>query len=185
MPATSTSPNPDNYQVGKGIVSFRKKGDAVYRDIGNVSSMVITPDMTTLEHFSSREGVKKKDKTVIIEKKSTVVMTLEEFTPENVALMMLGAVDMAAVGGPEVEIFSENAVEGALRFVGTNEVGPRETVDLYNVSFLPNGDFGLISDEWNTMELTGDVLVAPETDADADRRGKFGIIKFTNLDDAS
>lgn len=185
MAPTTTSPNVDNYQVGKGVVSFRKKGDSVYRDLGNVSSMVITPDMTTLEHFSSREGVKKKDKTIIIEKKSTVVMTLEEFTPANVAMMLLGSLDEAAVGGPEVEIFSENTVEGALRFVGTNEVGPTETVDLYNVAFLPNGDFGLISDEWNTMELTGDVLVAPQDDADPERRGKFGIIKFTNMADAS
>lgn len=179
MPApTATSPNVGNLQVGKGIVSFKKEGALTYRDLGNVSALTVTPDMTTLEHFSSREGVRKKDLTIIIEKKSTVVMTLEEFTPENLAMGLLGAVDMAAVGGPEVDIFSENAITGALRFVGTNEVGPKITIDLYNVSFLPNSDINFLSDEWNNMELTGDVLVAPTGDPNA---GKFGVAKFTNL----
>lgn len=179
MPAPSTtSPNTGNLQVGKGIVSFKKEGSAEYRDLGNVSALTVTPDLTTLEHFSSREGVKKKDLTIIIEKKSTVVMTLEEFTPENLAMGLLGAVDLAAVGGPEVEIFSENAINGALRFVGTNEVGPKITIDLWNVSFLPNGDINFLSDEWNNMELTGDVLVAPTGDPN---EGKFGLAKFTNV----
>lgn len=182
MPTPSTtSPNVGNLQVGKGIVSFKREGAADYRDIGNVSALTVTPDMTTLEHFSSREGVKKKDLTIIIEKKSTVVFTMEEFTPENLAIGLLGAVDLAAVGGPEVELFSENAINGKLRFVGTNDVGPKITLDLFNVSILPNGDTNFISDEWNNMEITGDVLVAPEDDAVAEHRGKFGIAKFTNV----
>lgn len=176
---STTSPNVGNLQVGKGIVSFKKEGDSVFRDVGNVSSLVITPDMTTLDHFSSREGVKKKDISIIIEKKATVVMTMEEFTPENLAIMVVGAVDMAAVGGPEVEIFSQNAVNGWLKFVGTNEVGPKITIDLYNVGFTPSGDLGMISDEWNEMEVTGDVQVAPASDTA--NAGKFGVAKFTNV----
>lgn len=183
MAPTTTSPNVDNLQVGKGIVSFKKKGSDTFRDMGNVSALTIKPDMTTLEHFSSREGVKKKDKTVIIEKKCTVALTFDEITPDNAAMALLASVDENAVGGPEIELFAVNTIEGHLRFVGTNEVGPKVTVDLYNVSFLPNGDFGLISEEWNEVEITGDVLVAP---ADyVPYAGKFGIAKWTNLADAS
>jgi hypothetical protein len=174
---TLTSPNVDNYQVGKGIVSFKKTGAATFRDLGNVTSMIITPDLTTLEHFSSREGVKKKDLVVILEKKATVKIIMEEITASNVAIMVLGTVDEDAVGGPEVEIFSQNTVTGELRFVGTNEVGPKQTVDLYNVAFAPSGDFQLISDEWNQMEVTADVLVAGA----GPNAGKFGLIKFTNV----
>jgi hypothetical protein len=178
MPApTASSPNTGNYMVAKGIVSFKRKGTAEYRDMGNVTEFVFTPEVETLEHFSSREGVKKKDLVVILEQKGTVKFTMEEFTPDNVALMVLGTVDPDAVGGTEIEIFSSNAVEGALRIVGTNEVGPKMTVDLWNVSFAPNGDLGLISDEWNEMELTGDVLTGDE----APNVGKFGRIKYTNL----
>lgn len=178
---TMHSPNVGNYQVGKGIVSFMIEGDTEYRDLGNVSSMVITPDLSTLEHFSSRLGVKSKDLVIILEKKSTVKITMDEFTAKNIGLMVMGTVDEAAVGGPEIELFSEAAITGALRFTGTNDVGPRVTVDLYNVSFQPSGDFELISDEWNQMECEADVLAA----VSGPNVGKFGLIKQTNVTDVS
>lgn len=161
MPLPSlNSPNTGNYQVGKGIVSFKKEGEVSYRDMGNVASMVLTPDMTTLEHFSSREGTKKKDLVIILEKKATIVITMEEFTAQNLAIMMLGSVDEDAVGGPEIQVFDQAAVSGALRFVGTNEVGPKITMDLHNVTFTPTGDLNFISDEFGQMEATADVLAA-------------------------
>jgi hypothetical protein len=172
-----TSPDVNNLQVGKGIVSFKKTGASTFRDLGNVTSLIITPNMDTLEHFSSREGVKKKDLTVILSKQATVKLVMEEFTADNLAIMVLGDVDETAVGGPEVEIFSTTAVTGELKFVGTNEIGPQITVDLYNVSFTPSGDLQMISDEFNNMEVTGDVLVA----GSGANAGKFGIAKFTNL----
>jgi hypothetical protein len=66
------SPSTDNYYVGKGKISFKAVGDPDFRDIGNVSSLETAPNLTTLEHFSSREGVKKKDMEVVTEKKMTV-----------------------------------------------------------------------------------------------------------------
>jgi len=181
MAPTLTSPNVDNLQVGKGIVSFQKTGEVTFRDMGNVSSLTITPDMTTLEHFTSRLGTKSKDLTVVLEKKGTVKITMEEITAHNFALMVLGTVDEAAVGGPEVEIFSQNVVTGALKFVGTNDVGPKITVDLYHISITPDGDIDLISDEWNQMELTADMLAAN----DGPNAGKFGLAKWTNVEPAS
>jgi hypothetical protein len=174
---TLTSPNVGNLQVGKGIVSFKKTGDSTFRDLGNVTSLIITPDLTTLEHFSSRAGVKKKDLTIVLEKKGTVKMVMEEFTAHNLSMMVLGTVDEDAVGGPEVNVFDTTQVTGELKFVGTNDVGPKITVDLYNVSFTPSGDLQMISDEWNNMEVTGDMLVAEGGAND----GKFGLAKFTNV----
>jgi hypothetical protein len=113
----------------------------------------------------------------VLEQKGTVKMVMEEFTAANLAIMVLGDFDEAAVGGPEVEIFSSTSISGALRFVGTNDVGPQITVDLYNVSFTPTGDLEMISDEWNNMEVTADVLVA----ASGPNVGKFGLAKFTNV----
>lgn len=178
---TMHSPNVGNLQVGKGIVSFKKSGDADFRDMGNVTSMTITPEMDTLEHFSSREGVKKKDLVIILEKKGTVKVVMEEFTAQNLAIMVLGTYDEMAVGGPEVEIFSSTQVTGELKFVGTNDVGPKITVDLYNVSFTPSGDLQMISDEWNNMEVTADMLVAES----GPNQGKFGVAKFTNVTEVS
>ena len=178
---TMESPNVGNLQVGKGIVSFKKTGDTDYRDLGNVTSMVITPEVETLEHFSSREGTRKKDLVITLEQGGTVTIVMEEFTAYNLAIMLLGTLDEAAVGGPEVEIFASTSVNGALRFVGTNDIGPKITVDLHNVSFTPTGDLEMISDEWNNMEVTGDVLVGTE----APNVGKFGLAKFTNVTEVS
>ena len=175
---TMESPNVGNLQVGKGIVSFHKTGDADFRDLGNVTSFVVTPEVENLEHFSSREGTRKKDLVIVLEQGGTVKIVMEEITAYNLAIMVLGDLDEAAVGGPEVEIFASTAITGHLRFVGTNDVGPKVTIDLYNVSFTPSGDLEMISDEWNNMEVTGDVLVGTE----APNVGKFGLAKFTNVD---
>jgi hypothetical protein len=173
---TSLSPNVDNLQVGKGIVSFKKTGDVDFRDLGNVSALTITPEVDTLEHFSSREGTKKKDLVIIIQQKASCKITMEEITAENLALMVYGDVDEAAVGGPTVEIFANSSITGELKFVGTNDVGPKITVNLYNVSFTPSGDLSMISDEFNSMEVTADVLAATS----GPNSGKFGIAQFTN-----
>lgn len=176
---TTTSPNVGNLQVGKGILSFKKAGSDTFRDLGNVSAMTLTPNLTTLDHFTSRAGTKLKDLTIILEKASTVKITMEEFTADNLALMLCGDADGFAVGGhPTVEIFSEDSITGELKFVGTNEVGPQMTVDLYNVSFTPSGDLNFISDStFGDMETTADVLAA----TDGENVGKFGLVTFTNV----
>jgi hypothetical protein len=75
-----------------------------------------------------------------------------------------------------VEIFANSSITGELKFVGTNDVGPKITVNLYNVSFTPSGDLSMISDEFNSMEVTADVLAATS----GPNSGKFGIAQFTN-----
>lgn len=183
MPApTVNSPNVGNLQVGKGIVSFKKTGDSVFRDLGSVTSLILTPNLTTLEHFSRREGVKKKDLVVVLEKTCTAKMIMEEFTALNLAIMVLGNSDAFAVGGPEVDIFLTTQVTGELKFVGTNDVGPKMTVDLYNVSFTPSGDLQLISDEWNNMEVTADVLVVEGTPGVAATATYTATVPFTTAD---
>lgn len=177
MTATILSPNTGNYQVGKGVLSFKKTGAATYRDLGNAATVSLAMDRTKLDHFSSRAGLKQKDYSVTIETAVTCKITLDEVTPDNVGMMMLGTVDDASVGGPEVDIFLEANVTGALKFVGSNTIGATVTLDLWNVSFGPAGDFNLISDEWNSMDLEADVL-AGDT---APNIGKFGLMKFTNV----
>lgn len=177
MGASANSPNVDNYYIGKGNVYFTPDG-GVERHMGNVPEFVFTPELETLEHFSSMAGTRTKDFEIILEKKGTVKITLEELTPDNVALAVLGTVDMDAVGGPEVEIFSESKIAGRIRFVGTNDYGAKMNVTLYNVQFTPQADLSLISDELGNIELEGSATPDQKLGA---TNGKFGIIKFTNV----
>jgi hypothetical protein len=174
---TELSPNVENLQVGKGIISFMKQGATEYRDLGNVNSMIITPEVETLEHFSSRTGIKTRDRLVTLQQKASVKIVMEEMTAQNIALMVYGTVDLAAVDGPMIEIFGATDVRGKLKFEGANALGPQMEVILDNVSWTPSGDLQMISDEWNSMEVTGAILPSEEA---GPRFGKFGTIQIKN-----
>ena len=156
----------NNYTVGKGIVSFKKTGATDYVDMGNCPSFEFTPSLDKLEHFSSRSGVKTKDKTIVVQKSGEVKLVLEEWNADNLALAVLGTV--TTVGGDSViDIFGSDSVSGMLKFTGTNDVGPKYEWIFENVTFVPSAAISLISEEWGTLELTGDVTAVS---------GSFGTI---------
>lgn len=156
MPAIIASPDVRNYQIGKSIISFKKDGDTAFRDLGNCPSADFTPDLESLEHFSSREGVKSRDKTVVVSKKGTVKLTLDEWTARNLAMALLGDVDTDSDGLEVIDIFSVTAVSGELKFTGTNDVGPKWDYHFLKVDFIPGSSVNPISDEWGQLEVTGE-----------------------------
>lgn len=156
----------DNYYIGKAIISWKAEGATAYTDLGNVPECEFSFNINKLDHFSSRTGVKSKDKSVIIEKAATVRLVLEEVTAENLALALGGTVTTNSDGSKSFGMMALNAQEGSLKIVGTNEVG--NMVDwVGNVSFAPSGSFNPISDEWGSVEATGEILV--------DGSGQFGV----------
>lgn len=178
MPAPSLlSPNTGNYRVGKGKLEFKREGAMDFVHMGNCTSMEFTPTIEKLEHFSSMEGVKEKDLTVVLSRGGTIKLILEEWTPSNMSIALLGTSDEGAPGGPEVQIFDTDAVNGELKFTSANDVGPQWDFDFYNVSFIPSAALNPISDEWGQIEIDGDVL----TSQTAPNQGKFGIAKLKNL----
>src|SRR4249919_1581694 len=134
-----TSPNVNNYHIGKGIVSFKEAGGASYVDLGNAPAFVYTPTVEKLEHFSSREGVKTKDFTAITQVGATVKLTLDEITPENLAIFMLGNLDTTVPGAITIDALKKIEYIGELTISGTNDIGQK--VDWTGtVSFVPSGD---------------------------------------------
>lgn len=162
----TASPSTDNYFVGKGTVSFKPDGSTAYRDLGNVSEFEVTPTVEKLDHYSSRAGIKSKDKSVIVTKSATVRIVMDEVTMENLALGMGGTVVTASDGSKSFGMLEGSAVEGSLKLTGTNDVGVKLNW-VGDVSFTPSGSFNPITEEWGKIEVTGEVLV--------DANGKFGI----------
>lgn len=151
----------DNTFIGKGIVKFRRTGDAGYRDLGEVPEFEFTMNIDKLDYFSNRSGIRKKARTVVREQSATLRIVMSELTAENLSLYMMGA---AVTGSPpaapyEIEIFANTEITGAVRFVGTNNVGAKVQLDFFNVSFTPGASFSPISDEWGQLEVTGEVLI--------------------------
>jgi hypothetical protein len=177
--AINTAPDPENYQIGKGIASFKPEGDVDFVDLGNCSEIEYEPSIDKLDHFSSRTGIKTKDKSVVLERGGTLRVLMEEATAFNLQLLLMGTIGVdGPAGEPSVDIFTQDTIRGEFKFQATNDVGPRWDWHLYNVEFAPSGSVNLISDEWNNYEVTGEVLVAPETDVT--NAGKTGLIWCTN-----
>lgn len=158
--------DPLNYYIGKGIVSWKPDGGS-YADLGNAPTFEFTPNLTQLDHFSSRQGTKTRDRRVVTEKSATVKFVLEEFTADNLALALLGT----NTGGT-IDIFSESELLGSLKFEGANDVGATVVVEFPIVTLTPSAAIAFIGEGWGSLELTGDVSADPGT-------GSFGSLVYT------
>lgn len=172
MPYTELSPNVDNYFIGSGIVKIRQKvpvNEGSYRDVGNVSKFEFTSNVTRLKHYSSRVGVRFKDKDVVTQVDATLAMVLDEVTAANLQYMLLGSTPS---GSPlAMDILTQPDIEVAVRLIGTNDVGAKVQVDLPSVLLTPSGALGLINNgTWGEIPLNADVNGDPTT-------GSFGRIR--------
>jgi sorbitol-specific phosphotransferase system component IIA len=164
-----TSPDVQNYHIGKGIVSFKETGGSTFTDLGNAPSFIYTPTVEKKEHFSSREGIKTKDFTAITQVGATVKFTLDEITATNLAFFALGDVDTTVPGAITINGLSKSVFEGDIKLVGTNDIG--QHIDFTaTVSFVPSGDFSFITDgdDFSTIEIEAEV----QKDATS---GAFGV----------
>lgn len=151
------APSPENYVIGKGFLIFKPEGEADFFHLGNVPNFVFTPAVEKLDHFSSQEGTKEKDASIVTQKSGTVKITMEEFSKRNLAIMLMGDVDDDDPDNISIDIFSRTALRGELRFYATNDVGPRWRLFLNKVEFTPSGDFSPIGEAIGSMIVNGDV----------------------------
>jgi hypothetical protein len=88
------APNTLNYMVGKGKVYFSRLDEnnnpLGELDLGNDPVFAVTLENEKLEHYSSMEGVKKKDLSAIISTDMSVKFTLDEINVHNLNLAMFG-----------------------------------------------------------------------------------------------
>jgi len=146
------------YTLGKGILSFDRFDDdglpTGLRDLGNAPNFTLTPTVETLEHFSSREGLKKKDLVINLSVGVSAKFTLEEYDKQNLAMALLGTVSgniinlLMATGGQ---------VKGRLEFVGNPSTGPKFHVTLWKVNLKPTSEVAFISDDWGKVDFEAEI----------------------------
>ena len=160
MPLTVTSPNVNNYHIGKGVVSFKETGQPSYVDLGNSPSFIYTPQVTKKEHFSSRTGIKTKDFTAITQVGATIKFHLDEITGANLAFFALATVtpgtNLVTLSG-----LTKTVYKGDILVTGTNAIG--QQVDFTaTVSFVPAGDFKFVTDtdDFSVIEIDAEVQQA-------------------------
>lgn len=170
-----SEPNVLNYHIGRATVQWTPSGGSP-RDLGNCVSGQLTPNIEFLDHFSSRAGIRSKDRSVVLETGGTVSLTLDEITPENLSMLLFGGdgstVTTNTAGKKVFDVLSVSEVKGELVITGTNQVGNKFTATLNTVSFQPDGSFDMISEEWNQIVLSGEIL---------DEGSGFGTIEETEV----
>lgn len=154
---TIASPDIRNLTIGKGKVYVKTSTDSARRPVGNCPEFEFTPEIEKLEHFSSMEGVKERDNTVVISKKGTLRIVFEEMTAENLRLALLGAMTDGSSGDQEIDIFSESQISAEVWFDANNDIGPKWNYYFPRVDFIPSSGIQPISEEWMAVELNGDV----------------------------
>lgn len=165
-----THPNVEFYTIGRGELKWTPTG-GTQRSLGNAPEIELTPEVTKLDHYSSMSGVRSKDKSVVTETKLTIRIVLDEISAENLKLLLMGgSITTAQNGEKSFSPLAVSEIEGALVFTGSNTVGSQVDLSFSKVSFTPSGSLNVISEEWNQVEITGEVLAVS---------GSYGTITVT------
>ncbi len=83
--------NPDNYTLGRGCIFF--DNGTGERELGNSPEFNIGVDVDLIEHFSSKSGLRVKDKRVVNELTPTMSFILDEINRENIADAFLADIE--------------------------------------------------------------------------------------------
>jgi hypothetical protein len=149
------SPSPLNYFSGTGNLYFKKVGDADYRHLGNATAFKTKPTYDKREHKSSMDGARSVDRTFITGRKLEVTVSLDEITPENLAIAFLGTQSTSSAGQKVIDVLALDSVTGSIKLTGTNDQGSKYEVILPLVEFQPDSEFDWLADQDGVIELIG------------------------------
>jgi hypothetical protein len=127
-----------------------------WQDLGNCPKFAFKPEIETLEHFSSRQGVKTRDQKVVTALKGSLTVELDEITAENLQFALLGSMT-GATGSRVVTVFANSQVTGEVKLVQTNSVGKRFELKFGYVQVMPDQEIDFIGDDYSTIQTTLEV----------------------------
>ena len=127
------------YTLGRGKLLFKPEGSTGYEDFGNVTDFKVTFSVEKKEHYSSRAGLKVKDKEIIVSLAANLSFTADELSKENLEKFFLA----------ESEGFTQTAGSFSTPVELTVEQGKWFEVGKYNL-----GDDIVVKDEGDSVTYT-------------------------------
>jgi len=160
---------PVTYFSGRGIVYLARRdaaGNALaFTDVGNAPDFSFTLKTETKEHKESRSGQDLVDKRLTVGKSADVKVTLEEFSKDNLAMVLYGAHSVLAAGTVTDEAMPAGLVVG--QFYGTTKqaisaVTIKDSTAATPVTLVKDVDYRIASPGGGMIEIlnTG-ALVQP------------------------
>ncbi|AOR76571.1 hypothetical protein [Novosphingobium resinovorum] len=175
-----------NYTLGRGKVYFsafrpNTQIPAGFRYLGNTPEFNLTIDNETLDHYSSDEGIRQKDRSIILETTATGSLTADDISLENLALFFFGhtstLVQTAATAQTETITDVKPGLMYQLGRTTLNPTGVRSisnvTVEVGATTYVVNEDYtvdlelGLI-----TVLEGGDIVADADLEVTFDRAAR-------------
>lgn len=169
-----------NYVVGAGKLFFTPflpgtktlSGGARY--LGNSPELSLSQDEDKLDHFNSDEGIKVKDASVTLQNDSTGSFSLDDISPENLALWFRGTNESNVIAGGAVAAYLvDAAVLGTYIQLGLSAGDPigARNISLVTVKNMVGGGAGVVVAALNNYEIdavTGRILILDDAVAIAE-----------------
>lgn len=96
MPIVPGVVSTDDIGLGRGKLFFKLDGEAGHRDLGNASEFKVTETVEKKDHYSSRGGIRKKDKSVVSQQDAEAGFILDMIRGDNLQLWTIAS-DILAV----------------------------------------------------------------------------------------
>jgi hypothetical protein len=148
------SPSILNYYQGSGNLYWTPDGGAE-RHVGNAIKFEVGIEITQVDHNERMTASRAVDRTFITATKANWSASLEEITPENLAMAFLGTVSTISDSNKVVSALATTSLRGQLRFVGTNDIGSKFEVTIATAQVTPSGSFDFLGEDLGVLELEG------------------------------
>lgn len=162
----------DNYTVGMafifihpttgstGLASIDAQiASAAYHThfcVGNTTNVEIAPDITYLDHFTSINGERRKDKTVVTTKALTVNFTFDEINGTNIKRFFYGADGVTA--SPTYIVNASPTKEFSAQIRMYTGVGNDFIYKIPRAALKADGSLAFNAEDWINANMMLDVL---------------------------
>lgn len=132
----------NNYVVGRGKLYFSRFADGAltgtgFKYFGNTPELTTSQSANSLDHYSSDEGMKVKDKSVDLSNDMSGTFTCDNISSDNLALFFIGDVDQQTIS-------SDAAVKagGTITLTGAGTAADTVTINGQVITFEASGAAG-------------------------------------------
>ena len=112
------------YTIGKGCLYLSDSRNINLRQVGNAPGFNVTFEIEKLEHYSSKQGPKTLDESIVTQQKATGQIILDEPNIENVNLFFMGdgAQDKSQTAGTATTVDIANVEQGRWSIIGADDI---------------------------------------------------------------
>lgn len=124
------------------------------RNLGNIVTGELAPDVTYLDHFISVNGARRKDKTVAITKSLTIPFTFDEINENNLKRFFLAS----SLGNNKLAVNEQPLQEGSVSLLFRTDVGNDFVYSIPKAIIRPDGNLAMNIESWWEAPMVIEVL---------------------------